>query len=159
MDDFNVVTYVRSCMECNKEINLNNQEDRDNSFYDDIEKKWWCTDCFEYMDWSILFDESMELKEKETCYVCKKIYYTDSVDYYRNKRKCRTLINYPNICSQSCLKSLFYGVFPNKIKKCKICNNNFETKSLKCCDHHLLNELLIYDTICSSQCLNIKYNG
>ena len=159
MDDFNVVTYVRSCMECKKEINLNNQEDKDNSFYDDIEKKWWCTDCFEYMDWSILFDESMELKEKETCYVCRKIYYTDSVDYYRKKRKCRILINYPNICSQSCLKSLFYGVFPNKIKKCRICNNNFETKSLKCCDHHLLNELLVYDTICSSQCLNIKYNG
>ncbi len=154
-----LITFHTYCMECNKKINLNNKDDKEKSFYDETEKKWWCSDCFEYMDWSILFDESIELKEKETCYVCKEIYYTDSLDYYRNKRKCRILINYPSICSPNCLKSLFYGVFPNKIKKCTVCDNNFETKSLKCCNHHILNELLVYDTICSNKCLNIKYNG
>ena len=81
-DKCKVEIYRTWCNECDKFLNLCNKEIKDSSFCDHEKyDKWYCEDCFEYMDWSILYDD-VEIKP-----IIDKKFLSNLINKFDKKRK------------------------------------------------------------------------
>ena len=81
-DKCKVEIYRTWCSVCDKFLNLCNKEIKDSSFCDHEKyDKWYCEDCFEYMDWSILYDD-VEIKP-----IIDKKFLSNLINKFDKKRK------------------------------------------------------------------------
>ena len=81
-DKCKVEIYRTWCSVCDKFLNLCNKEIKNSSFCDPEKyDKWYCEDCFEYMDWSILYDD-VEIKP-----IIDKKFLSKLINKFDKKRK------------------------------------------------------------------------
>lgn len=125
-----IIIFRTWCSGCDKFLNLCNKEIKNSSFCDyNSYEKWYCTDCFEYMDWSILYDDEIKPKVKKKCKVCTNYFYEDSLDYYKECRDYPELHNYQSVCTKYCLKDFIYDKLSkeNSFKKINLINESDES--------------------------------
>lgn len=89
MEDKSKVKIYRTwCNECDIFLNLCNPEIKNSSFCDpEKDDKWYCENCFEYMDWSILYDDNEIKPIKPIKPIIDKNFLLNLINKFDKKRK------------------------------------------------------------------------
>lgn len=153
--EMNIYIFRTFCKNCLKMIDLTEDNEKKKAFCCTEGNDWWCENCFEYMDLSILFDDDYIPSEKMSCRVCNNIYYNDSKQHYKKCYNCKELRMYNNICSKKCLKNYLFDILPNNKQICKICLKHYSSDSIYYYFDCQKNPYLqLNSRICSDVCYN-----
>lgn len=154
-NEYKLTIFRTNCRNCSKIINLTNTDEKDSSFCDEKGENWWCSNCFEYLDFSFLFDDNQVQQCMRVCEICDKEYTPNCYEYYQKCLKFPELKYYSNnICSRFCLKHLVYNIAPKIENNCKICQKKFSRNNLEYYfEVEKCNLLFIFGNICSYECL------
>lgn len=108
MVEINMIVFVHFCNHCSKPIHLSDNNEYKEALCDEDGKIWWCKDCFEYMDFSFLFDEDENIKDVKPirCLYCNKFFKYNSKKRYKDQYLSKYFIKNNKICSTECDKLL-----------------------------------------------------
>lgn len=99
---------VHYCNHCTKPIRIIDKSEYKEALCDEEGKRWWCKDCFEYIDFSFLFDDNENIKDIKPvrCLYCNKFFKYNSKKRYKDQYSSEYFINNNKICSTECDKLL-----------------------------------------------------